>query len=243
MTAPKKRLDAFLAHAGIGSRAQVKRLIRSGRIGIDGSPCKKAGELVAEGQEVSLDGEPIVLPPDIKHLMMHKPVGYACSRNPNESPLFSDLLPPELEMLPLQPAGRLDRDSSGLLILTTEGQVQHRLTHPGRKVPKVYRVVFSGDLPADAVQRFEEGIVLSDDPKPTRPALLRPDADDPQSAEVVLHEGRYRQIRRMFHTLGCEVEALHRYRIGNLTLPEDLPEGESRPLSDADLESLMSVLA
>ncbi len=234
----KQRIDAFLAHAGLGSRAQVKRFVRVGRVSIDGKTCKKAGQMVEPDQEVRVDGSVIDAAPEVLHALLHKPVGYSCSRNPNESPLFTELLPDPWQELGMQPAGRLDRDSSGMLVITSDGQLIHRLTHPGRKVGKYYSVKFEGDLPSDAVQQFEQGIVLGEDPKPTRAAQLILDADDKQAAEVILHEGKYRQIRRMFQTMDCKVVELHRHRIGELKMPEGLEPGACVEMSEEQLEAL-----
>lgn len=233
-----RRLDAFLAHAGCGSRSEVNRLIRAGRVTIDGEPCKKAKQPV-DGQVVQLDGATVEAVPDVLHLVLHKPTGYAVSRDHREAPLFVELLPGAYQHLALQPAGRLDRDTSGLLIVTTEGALIQRLTHPRREHPKRYRVTYSGELPDDAAARFAEGIVLEDDPQPTRPAELR-DIEGGR-ATAVLHEGRYHQVRRMFAALGCEVTALHRDRIGDLDLPDDLAVGDCRVLSEEELVELLSL--
>lgn len=231
------RLDALLARAGVGSRSDVRRLIRQGRVTLDGEVCRSAGERVG-GRRVALDGEEVEPAPDVLHVVLHKPVGYACSHDPAEAPIVDELLPEAWRRLGLEPAGRLDRDTSGLLVLSTDGQLVHALTHPSRKVGKRYRVRFAGPLPGDAEVRFAEGLLLSGDERPTRPALLRRDGD--QSATVVLREGRHRQVRRMFARLGSRVVELHRDGIGGYELPPDLAPGEYRRLEASDLERLQS---
>lgn len=235
-----RRLDAFLARAGCGTRSEVTKLIRAGRVTVDGEPCKK-GKLPIDGQRVELDGAEVLAMPDELHLLMNKPVGHAVSRDPAEAPLFVELLPDAYQHLSLQPAGRLDRDSSGLLIVTTDGALIQRLTHPKRVHPKRYRITFTGELPADAAAHFEQGIVLDDDPRPTRPAELQ--VQGPGQATAILHEGRYHQVRRMFAALGCEVTGLHRDRIGTLSLPEALAVGDCRALTDDELSALLSVVS
>lgn len=237
-----RRLDAFLARAGCGTRSEVSRLIRAGRVTVDGELCKKAKQAI-DGQVVELDGAVIGPTPDVLHLLMHKPTGYAVGRDPREAPLFVELLPSQYQHLPLQPVGRLDRDSSGLLIVTTEGALIQRLTHPGRQHPKRYRVTYTGELPPDAVARFAAGMTLPEEFRPTRPAQLTVDSTGPDGGEAttILHEGRFHQVRRMFALLGCEVTALHRDRIGELDLPADLAVGDCRVLSEDELACLLSL--
>lgn len=231
-----RRLDAYLARCGVGTRSEVSKLIRAGRVTVDGELCRSAKHKVAEHQQVLLDGAPQVAPPEVLHLLLNKPTGYAVSRDPAEAPLFTELLPAAYQHLPLQPAGRLDRDTSGLLVVTSSGSLIQRLTHPKRQHPKRYQVRFEGSLPGDAVARFAAGMTLEEDPKPTRPAILQPGADG--QAVAILHEGRYHQVRRMFAALGCEVTTLHRDRIGELDLPPDLALGDCREASEEELAAL-----
>lgn len=236
-----RRLDAYLARCGAGTRSEVTRLIRAGRVTLDGEVCKTGKQQVGDGQIVTLDGEAMDLPPEELHLLLHKPVGYAVGRDPQEAPLFTELLPPAYAHLSLQPAGRLDRETSGLLLVTTSGALIQRLTHPRRAHDKRYRVVFSGELPDDAVARFAGGMALDGDPRPTLPALLQ--VDGPGHATAILHEGRYHQVRRMFAALGCEVTALHRDRIGSLDLPADLTPGDCRQATADELAALSETSA
>lgn len=230
------RLDALLARAGLGTRAEVKRLVRAGRVTVDGAVCRQAATKVDEqGGAVAVDGAPVVLE-STRHALLHKPVGYSCSRDPAEAPLVFELLPPEWERLGFQTAGRLDRDTSGLLILSRDGDMIHRLTHPSRKLPKRYRVTYEGTLPVDAAAQCARGMVLSEDERPTRPAELIPES--PGRATLILREGRTHQVRRMFAALGTRVVTLHRDRIGGLELGEDLPPGAVRPLDVEDEQRL-----
>jgi 16S rRNA pseudouridine516 synthase len=235
--AKRVRLDAFLARAGWGTRKTVRGLIRSGRVQIDGEPCRKAGEWV-DGREVMVDDEIIEPPPAVLHLAMHKPVGFSCSHDLREEPLLFELVPEEWQGLELQAAGRLDRETSGLIVLTTDGGWIHRLTHPARKVTKRYRIEYEGQLAPDAVARCEAGLVLDDDEKPTRPAKL--ELEGSGRATLHLREGRRHQVRRMIAALGGEVLALHRDRIGRYELPPDLEPGDFVRLDDADLERFVT---
>jgi len=240
MTKEKRtRLDAFLARAGVGSRSQVKKFIRSGRVAVGGERCKNAGEFVAD-RIVTLDDEVVEGAPESLHLALHKPCGYTCSHDPAESPLIDDLLPEAWLGLGLQTVGRLDRETSGLLILTTEGQLVHLLTHRKYKVAKRYRVEYSGTLAPDAVEQCRAGLLLKDSDEPTEPAelILEDGGDAAGRATLILREGRYHQVRRMFAALGAHVTGLRRDRVGGYDLPADLASGEWRRLDDDDLESL-----
>lgn len=230
------RLDAFLAHAGLGSRTEVRRLIKRRRIMVNGTTCRVLDHPLSDGDEVVCDGEPVVLPPATVHLLVHKPVGYACSHDPREAPLLDDLLDPLWRRAGVEPAGRLDRQTSGLLFCSTDGGLIHRLIHPRRKVAKRYRIAYSGDLVTDAIARCAAGFPLAEGDRPTRPADLQ--LDGPGQATLILHEGRFHQVRRMIATLGGVVTALHRDRIGQLELPADLAPGQVRPASAAELAAL-----
>jgi 16S rRNA pseudouridine516 synthase len=235
------RLDAFLSHRGFGSRSQVREIIRKGRVTVAGVVCRGQGEHVAD-RPVCVDGELIVVGASEATLILNKPLGYACSHDAAEAPLLEELVPAEYRHLPMEPAGRLDRDTSGLLIVTSEGDLIHSLTNPRRHLEKRYRVGYRGRLSAHAVQRCAKGIELEGDPRPTLPARLELEADGDdglQRATLHLHEGRYHQVRRMFAALGGEVVTLHRDRIGMLELPADLAPGSSRLLATDELALLM----
>ncbi len=236
-SAERQRLDAFLARAGFGTRSEVRKLIRRGRVHLDGQPCRSAAEQVA-GRVVTVAGRVIDAPAEASHFVLHKPVGYACSHDGAEAPIIDALLTPALLRAGLEPAGRLDRETSGLLVLSTDGALIHALTHPNHKVPRRYRVTYAGELPGDAVARAREGIVLRSETQPTQPASLTLDA--PGQATLCVREGRYHQVRRMFAALGARVTALHRDRIGAYDLPDDLAPGALRALDLEDLECLRS---
>ncbi len=233
----KIRLDAFLARAGCGTRSEVRQLIRRGRVLLDETVCRRAGEHV-EGRPVRVDGARVQAPPDALHVVLNKPLGVSCSHDPREEPLVDGLLPTAWQSLGIQMAGRLDRATTGLLVLTTDGALLHQLTHPSRKVVKRYRVRFRGSLPPDAVERCAGGFSIGNEERPTRPARL--EIEGPSRATIHLREGRNRQVRRMFQRLGVEIIELHRDRVGAYELPVDLLPGEWALLGEDDLERLLS---
>jgi 16S rRNA pseudouridine516 synthase len=231
------RLDAFLAHQGLGTRSEVRDLIRGGLVTVAGEICRDSARHL-RGEAVTARGLPVVAGVSEATLLVHKPLGLACSHDPREIPLLESVYPDALVHLPIEPAGRLDRDTSGLLICTTDGQLIHRLTNPKQLIHKRYRVGYLGTLSAHAVERCASGISLPDDDRPTLPALLEPHG----AGEATLHltEGRYHQVRRMFAELGAEVVRLHRDRIGALELPTDLAAGACRDLTASEQAALFA---
>ncbi len=231
------RLDAFLSHQGLGTRSEVRDLIRTGLVTVDGVVCKDHATQL-RGRPVTVRGRMVEEGISEATLLVHKPLGLACSHDPREVPLLESLYPPALALLPIEPAGRLDRDTSGLLLCTTDGQLIHRLTNPKQRIWKRYRVAYSGRLSAHAIERCASGLQLPDDDRATLPAQLQ--LHDEGSATLAICEGRYHQVRRMFGALGGEVTGLHRDRIGALDLPSDLAAGSCRSASPGELAALFS---
>lgn len=232
----RPRLDAVLAHAGLGSRSQMRQLVASGRISVDGTVVRDGSQHIDEASAVRCDGQLVATRP--LALLMHKPVGYASSHDPHEEPLLYELVPPHLRRRKLGSAGRLDRATSGLIVLTDDGQLAHRLAHPRHAPGKRYRIGYTGNLVPDAVARCTAGLDLADGLPPTRPAALT--LDGPGRATLILHEGRFHQVRRMIGVLGGEVVDLHRDRIGDLDLPADLPVGAVREATPEELTALFA---
>jgi 16S rRNA pseudouridine516 synthase len=237
-----ERLDHFLAHHGHGTRSEVKTLVRRGKVSINGDVCRDPGRhLDLDNERIEVDGDEVVVGPSEATLILHKPVGYACSHDPREAPLIEALYPETYANLCPEPAGRLDRMTSGLLIVTTAGDLIHRLTNPRKKLAKRYQIAYTGQLSSHAVERCVKGIDLEGDPRPTLPSrlvLLDADSDGVSRAILTLHEGRYHQVRRMIAALGGEVVRLHRDRIGGLDLPDDLPPGSIREVTAREMELL-----
>lgn len=231
------RLDAYLARAGFASRRESRMLIRRGVVWVDGEVCRDAARRI-HGEQVVVGDEPVESPAEVRDFILNKPVGVSCSNDQREAPLVFDLLSSSLRKRSLLIAGRLDRATSGLLVLTTDGDLVHRLTHPGRKLPKRYRIEYQGELAENSVECCREGLLLAGEDRPTRPSDLELGATG--CATLVLREGRTHQVRRMIRLLGGEVIALHRDRVGALDLPQDLASGELRPLERDERALLLS---
>ncbi|AOS44514.1 Ribosomal small subunit pseudouridine synthase A [Lacunisphaera limnophila] len=223
-----RRLDQLLANLGYCSRREAREWIRAGRVTVAGKIEKDFGAK-ADATAVRVDGEPLDHPDGLL-LLLHKPVGLVCSHDEREGPNVYSLLPPRWRARnPLVTSiGRLDKDTSGLLLLTDQSDLVHRLTSPKHKVPKVYHATLATDLPAGLRELFAAGtLVLPDESTPCAPAQL--DVLGPRAAALTLTEGRYHQVRRMFGSQGAEVLTLHRTRFGHLDLG-DLPAGHWREL-------------
>lgn len=229
------KLVKHLANLGYGSRKQVAWLFREGRITDVGGEVLYADDAPSH-DEIRVDGEPLDPAPGIL-LMLHKPCGVTCSKKDPGRVVF-DLLPPRFRLRDpaLSTVGRLDRDTSGLLLLTDDGQLLHRIIAPKSKLPKVYLATLAQDLRGDEVATFASGtLMLEGEQTALLPAEL--DVLGPRNARLTLHEGRYHQVRRMFVAVGNHVDALHRERVGGLTLG-GLPAGEWRLLGDEDRAAL-----
>jgi 16S rRNA pseudouridine516 synthase len=217
-----RRIDQLLASLGYGSRREVREWIEAGRVTIRGAPERDPGAK-SEPRDVRIDGEPPDHPGELL-LLLNKPAGRVCSHNAAEGPNVYELIPERWRRRnpPVTSVGRLDKDTTGLLLLTDLSPLVHRLTSPKHKVPKVYRARFDRDLPPEIEDVFSGGLLLLPGEKtPCAPATLRRLGS--REAEVVLLEGRYHQVRRMFASQGCEVIELHRTRFGSLDLGDLAP--------------------
>jgi 16S rRNA pseudouridine516 synthase len=231
------KLVKLIANLGYGSRKEVARMFREGRITDAGGEVLYADDRVAHA-DVRVDGEPLD-PPQGLVLLLHKPVGYTCSiRDPGR--IVHDLLPPRFRLRAplLSTVGRLDRDTSGALLLTDDGALLHRIVSPKSHLPKMYEATLAQDLRGDEAAIFAGGtLLLESENTPLAPATLEP--FDARHARLTLTEGRYHQVRRMFAAVGNHVEALHRSRIGGLGLG-DLAPGAWRVLDAEDLRHLFA---
>ncbi|MHC6218075.1 pseudouridine synthase [Stenotrophomonas acidaminiphila] len=229
------KLVKHIANLGYGSRKQVQWLFREGRVTDADGQVLYADDKVGH-DAIRVDGEPLDPPPGLT-LVLHKPAGYTCSTK-DQGRLVYDLLPSRFrDRSPLlSTVGRLDRDTSGLLLMTDDGGLLHRIVSPKSKLDKVYEARLAQDLRGDEAACFASGtLLLESDDKPLLPAEL--EVLGPRHARLILHEGRYHQVRRMFAAVGNHVDALHRSRIGGLAL-DDLAEGQWRVLSADDLQVL-----
>jgi len=225
------KLVKLIANLGYGSRKQVTQLFRSGRITDAAGEVRYADDRVAHA-DIRIDDEPLDPPPGMT-LLLHKPLGVTCStKDPGR--IVLDLLPPRYRLRSplLSTVGRLDRDTSGMLLLTDDGALLHRIVSPKSHLAKVYDATLAQDLRGDEPAVFASGTLqLESDNTPLAPATL--EVIDPRHARLTLTEGRYHQVRRMFAAVGNHVDALHRPQVGGLTLG-DLEPGTWRILDDED---------
>lgn len=230
------RLDKFLADAGIGSRSQVKQYLKKGQITVNGDIIKTGDiKILPDTDQILYQGTPVFRNPYV-YYMLNKPAGYVSAVTDAESPTVISLIT-DTSHSDLFPVGRLDKDTEGLLLITNDGALAHRLLSPKKHVDKTYYTEFSGNLPNDAIEQCQKGINIGDE-KPTMPAYLEPLT--PSSALLTIQEGRFHQVKRMFHSLNCEVTYLKRIRMGSLQLDNTLPSGASRPLTSEELDALIS---
>lgn len=226
------RLIRLIANLGYGSQRDVKAMLRDGRVTLaDGTPLTEQSK--AAHDDIRLDGQRLD-PPQGVVLMLNKPEGYTCS-TADPGRIVYELLPPRfMRRNPIiAPVGRLDRDTSGLLLLTDDGPLLHRLTSPKHHVPKTYEVTLARPLNGTEVELFASGtLILRSETTPLLPAVL--EATGSNTARLTVTEGRYHQVKRMFAATGNHVEKLHRAGFGGLTLG-DLPEGQWRQLSANDV--------
>ena len=217
------RLSQVLFTQGFGTRRACEALIMHGRVEVAGRVVDDpAADVPTEGLVFRVEG--VDWPYHAKALLlMHKPAGYECSRKPRHHPGVLGLLPAPLRARDVQPIGRLDADTTGLLLLTDDGALIHRLTSPKKHVPKVYEVGTKHPVDATTAARLLAGVVLDDDPKPVRAAACEPTGE--RALRLTLLEGKYHQVKRMLAAVGNRVETLHRSAYGALVLPPDLAPG------------------
>jgi 16S rRNA pseudouridine516 synthase len=240
------QLQDILFSQGFGTRRVCAGLIQQGWVAVATAP----GQAPQQCTDSTSQWEPQGLIFTVQgiewsyhekaYVLLHKPAGTECSQKPSTYPSIYTLLPSPLRLRPqkaavqgVQAVGRLDQDTTGLLLLTDDGKFIHRLSSPRHHVPKVYEVTLKHPVDDRQVQRLLAGVVLDDDPKPVRAAAC--EAVDALHLRLTLTEGKYHQVKRMLAAVGNRVEGLHRSRIGALQLPDDLAPGQWRWLSQADL--------
>ena len=227
-----QRLDRFLSEAGVASRRELRAIIRAGRVRVNDVPASAPEQKIDETSDrVTLDGE-AVGPRGPVVLLLHKPTGYVTSTDDPRDRTVMELLPPQYRGL--APVGRLDKDTTGLLLLTTDGELNHRLLAPARHVDKTYLATLDKPVGDKEVAVFASGLSLSD--FEAAPADLTPLPDN--QARVTIHEGKFHQVKRMFAAVEREVLALHRETFGSLVLDEALPCGQWRELTEAEASAL-----
>ena len=231
---PTSRIDKLLSNMGYGSRTEIGRLAQAGGIVLDGVDVADVSKRIPVtpdlSQRMQIDGAPLDPPPGLV-VLLHKPLGMTCSHK-EDGALVYDILPARWRRRDptLSTIGRLDKETSGLLLLTDDGDFLHRVISPRRHVAKVYRATLARPLAGTEGALFASGeLMLEGEAKPLAPAEL--DVISPTEALLTVTEGRYHQVRRMFAAVGNHVEALHRERVGGLALPDDLAPGQWRLLT------------
>lgn len=236
------RLDRLLANMGYGSRREIQQLVRAGLIVLDGVTIKAAEQRIPVMTDLptrmTVNGRPLDPPPGLV-LMLNKPLGVTCSHK-ESGPLVYGLLPPRWRGRDpmISTVGRLDKETSGLLLLTDDGELLHQIISPRRNIPKRYRVTLDRALRGDETAIFASGTLMLDgEDKPLSPAVLETIAE--REVYVTVTEGRYHQVRRMFAAVGNHVTALDRDRIGGLELPPDLEPGRYRVLTEPEIGAVL----
>lgn len=248
-------MDKFLADAGIGTRSEVKKLIQKGQVQLDGAPARRPEQKVIPGESVvAVQGEPVGPPPEFEYWLLHKPAGYVSATEDPREKTVMELIPSRRKGL--FPAGRLDKDTEGLLLITNDGLLAHQLLSPGKHVEKTYEALVRGIVTEEDAEALGRGVEIGEK-RPALPARLEllevlPGAvsaaeegkDDGGSGEALsrirltICEGKFHQVKRMMEAVGKKVLYLKRISMGPLVLPEDLQKGDCRPLSQEEIEML-----
>lgn len=227
------RLDKMLSNLGVASRSECRTLLKAGRIRVGEAIVRDGAMNVQEGAAIFLDGKPLDTRLS-RHLMLYKPAGILTAAEDGRQKTVMDLLPGVYRACGCMPVGRLDKDTTGILLLTTDGELAHRLISPGRHVDKVYEATVEGALEAEDVATFAAGIPLKDfTALPAKLELL-----DESIGRVTVHEGKYHQVKRMFGARGKPVKTLHRTSFGPLKLDEELLPGTFRELTGEEITAL-----
>ena len=236
-----ERLNKILATAGIASRRRADELISRGLVTVNGRKETRLGSQAVWGIDaIAVNGQPIPGPPIKIYLMLNKPFGYVCTlKDPEGRPIVRDLIKGVKERI--YPVGRLDFDSQGLLILTNDGELSHRLMHPKYRIPRTYKAIIGGSISNASVEQLKRGILLDDGP--TGPARIRViNTQHKRSVvRITIFEGRSREIRRMFEALGHKTLQLIRIGYGNLQLG-DLKVGDYRHLNEREIKALRTAV-
>ena len=243
MKAPASRVDKLLGSMGYGSRTEMARLGKAGGIVLDGVDLTDVSQRIPVTPDLpgrmAIDGQPLDPVPGLV-MMLHKPLGMTCSRK-EDGALVYDVLPPRWRRRDpaISTIGRLDKQTTGLLLLTDDGDLLHRVISPRRHVAKVYRATLARPLTGAEGDVFAAGgLVLEGEDKPLSPAVL--EVLSPTEARLTVTEGRYHMVRRMFAAVGNHVEGLHRERVGGLVLPDDLAPGDWRLLDPAQIDLIFT---
>ncbi len=240
LMAQKMRLQKLLAHAGIASRRACEELIARGKVRVNGKVVREMGTIVSTEDKIDVSGAPVQFDQEQTYLLMHKPVNVMTTMSdPQGRRTVADLIPKGLPRV--VPVGRLDFDTSGVLLLTNDGELANILTHPKFGVEKTYRAFVQGRLLPDEIKRLQSGVLLEEFQAAGAQVRVVASRSEASVLDLTIHEGKNRQVRRMFEALGHPVGALVRMRFGPLKLG-DLPPGQSRPLTEREVSHLRHLL-
>lgn len=235
------RLDKFLANMKVGSRSQVHEIIKAGQVTVNGKVCRSAKQKVKEDAEVLVNGQAVVYQ-QYHYFLLNKPAGVLSATEDSRQKTVLDLLTDQDRYQKIAPVGRLDKDTTGLLLLTNDGQLAHQLLAPEYHVPKTYYALLAGVADEETAKAIAVGLTLKDgtELKPGQLKILRQDQEQSE-IEITITEGKYHQVKRMFASQGMKVLKLKRLSMGPLTLPADLAPGSYRPLTAEELAALKQV--
>ncbi|MCG4571920.1 rRNA pseudouridine synthase [Clostridium cochlearium] len=235
-----ERIDKILANMGYGSRKEVKKLIKNNLVEVNGEKIKDPSINIDPEKDKIMVGDEIVNYRKFIYIMMNKPEGVVSATFDNYDETVIDLLEEEYQVFNPFPVGRLDKDTVGLLLITNDGELNHKLISPKWKVDKVYYAEINKEVKDEDVEAFKNGIVLSDGYK-CMPGKLEIIKSDENGAEVyvTIQEGKFHQVKRMFESLDKKVVYLKRVKFGNISLDENLEEGEYRELTEEELENIL----
>ncbi|CED94822.1 pseudouridine synthase [Romboutsia ilealis] len=232
----KMRVDKLLSNVGVASRAELKKYCKQGLISVNGKVINNPGiQVDSENDEVMFNGEKIVYREFI-YIMLNKPDGYISATFDKHDPIVLDLIDSSYLVFEPFPVGRLDKDTEGLLVLTNDGQLSHRVLSPKKHVPKTYYAKIQGKVTEEDILAFEKGVILDDgyETMPSQLKILK--SDDISEIELTIHEGKFHQVKRMFESVDKKVVYLKRISMGKLKLDESLELGEYRELTEEEVK-------
>ena len=232
----KMRVDKLLSNVGVASRAELKKYCKQGLISVNGKVINNPGVQVdSENDDVRFNGEKIVYR-EFVYIMLNKPDGYISATFDKYDPIVLDLIDQSYLVFEPFPVGRLDKDTEGLLVLTNDGQLAHRVLSPKKHVPKTYYAKIQGKVTEEDILAFEKGVILDDgyETMPSQLKILK--SDDMSEIELTIHEGKFHQVKRMFESVGKKVVYLKRLSMGRLKLDESLGLGEYRELTEEEVK-------
>lgn len=232
----KMRVDKLLSNVGVASRAELKKYCKQGLISVNGKVINNPGVQVdSESDDIRFNGEKIVYR-EFVYIMLNKPDGYISATFDKYDPIVLDLIDQSYLVFEPFPVGRLDKDTEGLLVITNDGQLAHRVLSPKKHVPKTYYAKIQGKVTEEDILAFEKGVILDDgyETMPSQLKILK--SDDMSEIELTIHEGKFHQVKRMFESVGKKVVYLKRLSMGKLKLDESLGLGEYRELTEEEVK-------